>query len=119
MRFLTTCGVILLALPLAAPAAAQGSVLLEDDFNDNWINPDFWWTETSAPGATVTEVNQRLELFGRGWLVTKEEFNPEDLSFVRVEGYWSFLGPTDEDTAAVSMRATPVNGGMANILGSN
>ena len=58
--------------------SASATPLLSDNFNDNSLNTSVWRTDTSTPagGASVEEMNQRIELMNRGHLITQQQFDP-------------------------------------------
>ncbi len=80
-----------LALWLGAQAASAG-ILLQDDFNDNSIDPLKWTTNTTIPAgsASVNEMNGRMELVNRGHLVTAQQYDPLVVGGVRITGRWTF-----------------------------
>ena len=75
----------------------SASVLVDDNFNDNSLDAAKWTTVTTflhpknvVKKASVKETGQRIELHNRGWLVTKEEFDPAALGGIRVTGSLKF-----------------------------
>jgi hypothetical protein len=68
------------------------SVLLQDNFNNNSLDPGVWRVALpNIPGTpSVTEVNQHIELVDRGHLVTQEQFDPLAVGPLVIEGNWTF-----------------------------
>ena len=66
-----------------------------DDFNDNSLS-SFWTTNTNIPqgGASVTEQNGRIELVGRGHLITAQQFDPVPCG-IKITGRWTFVDNED------------------------
>jgi hypothetical protein len=75
------------------------SVLLQDDFNDNSLDPTKWQVTLPAiPGTpSVTEVNQHIELLDRGHLRTAQQFDPLLVGPLTITGTWTF----DSSTIAI------------------
>ena len=92
-------GLFALLAMAAATATIQAEILLQDDFNDNVLDTAKWWTDvstnTSRTGAAVEEVNQQIELTGRGYLITQQQFDPLDYETLQITGTWTFPGGDD------------------------
>jgi len=88
--------------------------LVEDDFNDNRLDTDKWstviGTGSSMGSPTVTERNQRLEMEERGYLVTKNQYDPAALGGLHIEGVWGFTG-RDDDMMQILTRSDAVPAG--------
>jgi len=82
-------------------SSASGAVLLQDNFNDNSLDPAKWATYipsgtgiTSTP--SVAEANERLELKGRGYLNSAFNIDPDDYSGgISITGTWTFTNTSD------------------------
>lgn len=93
------CTVWLLAAGLvafaAAPASSAPLILLEDDFNDNSIDPAKWNVVLSGipqNPKSVTETGGQMRLEGRGHLNTAQQFDPLDpgVGGLKITGTWEF-----------------------------
>lgn len=76
-------------------ASAAPLVLLQDNFNDNAIDPSKWNVVTSGipqGNASVTETGGHIELRNRGMLNTAQQFKPDDpaVGGLRISGQWTF-----------------------------
>ncbi|MFW6163406.1 MAG: PEP-CTERM sorting domain-containing protein [Planctomycetota bacterium] len=84
---------------LTIAAAAHAGVLVADDFNDNALDTSKWWVNTSGipqSGARVEEINQHIELTGRGHLATVDEVDPTQGPVgLRITGEWTFVSGDD------------------------
>lgn len=71
------------------------TVLLQDNFNDNSLDPAKWHIVLpDIPGPpSVVEQNQRLELRNRGHLVTQNEYDPAVVGPLTITGTWTFSLP--------------------------
>ena len=80
-----------------APPDIGGITLVDDNFNDNSLDATIWTADTSAPkgGASVRERNGRIELRSRGWLITKQQFDPITLGGIRITGSIKFNQTSD------------------------
>jgi len=88
LRKTVSCGCFLAAAAAVAPA----QVLLQDDFDNNTLNPAEWKVVTQGvPFATPSVVaeNQRVTITNRGHLVTVREFDPNQTA-LRTTGTWEF-----------------------------
>ncbi len=98
MKILFRGPLALLAMA-AATATVQAEILLQDDFNDNVLDTAKWQTDVTAlskrTGVKVEEVNQRIELTGRGYLITQQQFDPLDYDTLQITGTWTFPGGDD------------------------
>jgi hypothetical protein len=97
----------------------SGTVLLQDDFNDNSLDASKWMTSASIPfphgPASVTEQNQHIELLNRGHLITRAEFDPRTAGPLQITGTWNFPslpGYFPADTMQVLTRSDGVPGGV-------
>jgi hypothetical protein len=54
-------GALVLGICLLLAAPSQGGTAIEN-FNDNYLNPEFWEVNISGTGPTVSEINGRLEI---------------------------------------------------------
>jgi hypothetical protein len=104
-RFLT----LFLVLCLWKVGEAQ-TILLEGNFNDNFLDPDTWTVNLNIPqgGASVTKINQFLRLINRGYLVTVDEFDPLTVGGLRISGRFTFTPSTSEDVFTVLTRTDGV-----------
>ena len=95
---------------VSAPALAQGTLLLQDDFNDNQLDLSKWTTVLAGGwGASVTEQNQRIELVNAGWLVTAQQFDPVGLHGLRITGRCRYQQwATDFEVVSVTTRTNGV-----------
>lgn len=77
------------------PLSAE-TILLQDNFNDNVLDTNKWTALTSGIVGTpaVQETNQQILLTGRGYLITKQEFNPVTWN-LRIRGRWTFVSSDD------------------------
>jgi hypothetical protein len=77
---------------LLGPTSAAYPILLQDNFDDNSLDASKWNAVTAGipqAGASVVEANSRLQMTGRGHLVSAQQFDPAD-GGIRVEGRWTF-----------------------------
>ena len=108
---------VLGAVLALAGGNASAVILVQDDFNDNSLDGSVWTTNTAIPqgGASVTEVNQRIELVSRGHLLTVNDYDPSPtaLSGLRVEGEWTFanLGGGGLDSMQILTRSDGIPAG--------
>ncbi len=84
---------------LALAVTAEGSFVIQDDFNDNSLDSSLWWVNTSGipqNPKSVTETNQHIELEGRAHLNTQQQITP-GVTDVRIEisGLWTFVSGDD------------------------
>ena len=88
---------------------ASASILLQDDFNDNSLDPTKWTTNANiARGpASVTETNQHLEIVNRGHLITTQQFDPFVVGPLAISGTWVFpkTGLPDGDFMQILTRS--------------
>ena len=96
-----TIAVLLVGLTMcAATGHAALVVLVQDDFNDNSLDTTKWsvaiGTGSSMGSPTVTEQNQRLEMEERGYLITKNQYDPVSVGGLRIEGVWGFSASNDD-----------------------
>lgn len=85
------------AVCLIEATRLQATVLLQDDFNDNSLNPAKWTTSLPRFGSHVYEQNQRVELYNRGYLITQNQFEPAALGGMKISGNWTFTFATLPD----------------------
>lgn len=106
------------------------STLLQDNFNDNSLDPAKW--RLVLPGIqgppSVHEQNQRIELRNRGSLVTQQDFDPSEVGPITITGTWTFDLPVtafqQEDAMSVFTRTDagmdgPPYGSVQNGVGFN
>jgi len=81
----------LLALATAFPALASATTILSDDFNDNSLDATKWTTYTAVAGTSkVVEADGRLAITDRGYLVTKNTYDPDDYAGgITITGQWT------------------------------
>ncbi len=94
-------------LVLVPISVAAGGILLQDDFNDNKLNPAKWVVYADAsitPGASVTEIRQWIEMYNRGHLVTVDEFMPTAIDGITIRGRVTFVDSEFEDSFQVRTR---------------
>lgn len=86
---------LLIFLAMGIPLFAE-TILLQDNFNDNLLDTSKWTALTSGivGSPSVQETNQQISLVGRGYLITKQEFNPATSS-LRIRGRWTFVSSDD------------------------
>lgn len=91
-------------LAMLAPLA-QAQVLLQDNFDDNALDPALWMVDTAIPqgAASVVETGQHVELTNRGHLITVQEFDPATFDVLAVSGEWTFA--TGDDFMQVLTRS--------------
>ncbi|MEZ5329592.1 MAG: hypothetical protein R3F19_31485 [Verrucomicrobiales bacterium] len=75
----------------------DGKLPLADDFENNLLNPAKWTINTDIPqaGASVTAVDGQVELVGRGYLITTQQYDPEVVGGIRITGQWTFVSGDD------------------------
>ena len=98
----------LLIMPGSRSSAS--TVVLQDDFNDNVLDPAKWTINTSIPqgSASVVEQNGRVELTNRGYLNTAQQFDPVALCGITITGEWTIAGAGDDFLqAATRSNGTP------------
>jgi hypothetical protein len=95
---------------IAAHNGPKWRTVLSDDFNDGILDSSLWRTDTSW--GNVTEVNGHVELYARGFLITKEQFNPHDYEAIKVTGQWTFAYSYWEDIMTVVTRSDGMRGDM-------
>lgn len=73
-----------------------GDLPLVDDFEDNTFNAAFWSINASSPGGTpsVTEANGRVEIVGRGYMVSRLGYDPS-VTGLAICGEWTFVNGDD------------------------
>ena len=78
-----------------SPSRVNYGFVSFDDFNDNSLS-SFWRTNTSIPqgGAFVFERNGRIEITGRGHLITAQQFDPVPCG-LKITGQWTFASSQD------------------------
>lgn len=103
---------IVAAASMTTAIARADVILLQDNFNDNSLDPTKWLVTKGS----VSEVNQRIELFDRGILATQSQFDPASLGGVRISGQFRFLDGTfpDHDFLQILTRSDGVPGGGFN-----
>jgi hypothetical protein len=114
MRYALPFMLTILAVSLGGPTARADSVLLQDDFNDNSLDPSKWTVVLpnidGTPG--VTEQNQHIELTDRGYLVTANQYDPSLVGPLTLTGTWTFNSATNsfqqEDRTGVITRSDAV-----------
>jgi len=70
------------------------SVLLQDDFNDNSIDPAKWNVVLPRGGSSVTETGGRMRFNDRGYLNTAQQFDPTASGGLKITGVWQ-IGTDD------------------------
>ena len=88
-----------------------GPVLLADDFSGNALDRAKWLTKTWAPleHASVVQRDGRVELKNRGYLVSRNQYNPDKLGGLEITGQWTFK--TDGDILSILTRTDGVIAG--------
>lgn len=92
---------------------APAQVLLQDDFNDNSLNLTLWSPNISCNGygsPDVTELNQQLQLFARGYLVTAQQYQPSLAHPLQITGTWRFDNVEDMFQVLTRSDGVPVSG---------
>jgi len=88
-----------LAASLLLAATVQAGVLVQDDFNDNSLDPTTWWVNLSGipqNPKSLNETNGRIELQGRAHLNTVEQFDPANYPLgMVITGTWQFADDDD------------------------
>ncbi len=104
-----TAAIFIFFLATLAAAVASAGVLLQDDFDDNSLDPTKWWVNTSGfskPPTSLKEQNQRIELQGRAHLNTVQQFDPATYpNGILVTGKWQFDPGEDDDMFQVLTRS--------------
>jgi hypothetical protein len=117
MRLKILTSTLIVALGILMPSAGFASVLLQDDFNDNSLDPAKWRVVLPSIEGTpgVFEQNQHIELVDRGHLVTANQFDPLIVGPLTITGTWTFntsqIGFQQEDRMSVFTRTDGVPGG--------
>jgi hypothetical protein len=95
-RFLAVlvAAVAMVTLGTGSEARAD-TILLQDNFNDNFLNPALWTTVTGNPGSSIVEQNQRLEITNRAYLNTQQQFDPSALGGLHISGTWTINQGSD------------------------
>lgn len=88
---------------LEFPAAATLPIV--DDFEDNSFDASVWQRDQSV--GSVTEESGHMTLSGRGYLFTREEYNPETEGGLYIKGKWTFTGGDDFLQILTRSDATP------------
>lgn len=89
----------------ASPQTRQSSALLSDDFTDPQLDPDRWRVvRDGVPGRPDVRVaGGRVELVNRGYLVTRQQFDPAAVGGLRIRGRFRLVSP--EDTLQILTRS--------------
>jgi hypothetical protein len=92
MRHTLSCFLMLLVISSGRWPAHGDTVLLQDNFNDNSLDPTKWTTVLpDIPGTpSVTEQNQHIEITDRGYLVTASQYDPSLVGPLTLTGTWTF-----------------------------
>lgn len=106
---------ILLTAVLAAglfPHAARAQIILQDDFNDNSLDPSKWYTAQPFGDSSTLETGQRIELRNRGYLITQNQFDPTN-GGLRIQGQFTFTNATfpGHDNFQIVTRTNGIHGG--------
>ena len=87
---------------------AVGPVLLADDFNGGLLDRTKWFTKTwtTEGRASVVQKNGRIELTNRGYLITRNQYDPDKLGGIEINGQWTFK--TIDDILSIYTRCDGV-----------
>ena len=96
------------ATATAAPIVGPYTIL-NDDFDDNWLDTATWQVVLAGvPGTpSVTEQNQRMEIVGRGHLATTRQLEPKLAGGLEITGRWQFVSSDDMIQILTRSNATP------------
>ncbi len=80
------------------------SLVLSDDFEAPTLDSKWWKKFLWAPASDVRIRNGQAILINRGYLSTRDEFDPVRLGGIKISGRWTFLVPTDgEENKAINI----------------